>query len=217
MNPSPGSFLSQMNARVTLPPLDREAPRVCRTATFGMGCFHNPDARFGCLPGVVRTRVGFASGGPLRSVQVVQIDYDPERTSFGALLDVFQQSPQPTGAVRPVELSRAIFCHDVEQCGLARSAEVLAQVQPLEEFQRAPTEHQKHHLRRQGALVCQLENMFETEDAFLSSPTVSRVNGYVGGFGRSLSFQSELSSFGLTASAQGILRSIVSDRFRRAQ
>ncbi|GAA0725569.1 hypothetical protein GCM10009060_22270 [Halorubrum trapanicum] len=28
------------------------------TATFGLGCFWGPDARFGAIDGVVRTRVG---------------------------------------------------------------------------------------------------------------------------------------------------------------
>src|SRR6056297_2299392 len=38
------------------------APTATETATFGMGCFWGPDARFGAMPGVVRTRVGYAGG-----------------------------------------------------------------------------------------------------------------------------------------------------------
>lgn len=34
-----------------------------QTATFGMGCFWGPEARFGSLSGVIRTRVGYAGGG----------------------------------------------------------------------------------------------------------------------------------------------------------
>jgi len=30
------------------------------TATFGIGCFWGPDAQFGAIDGVVRTRVGYA-------------------------------------------------------------------------------------------------------------------------------------------------------------
>ena len=38
---------------------DRAAPdpSETETATFGLGCFWGPDARFGALEGVVRTRV----------------------------------------------------------------------------------------------------------------------------------------------------------------
>ena len=55
------------------------------TATFGMGCFWGPDARFGSLPGVIRTRVGYA-GGTTPSptyrqmgdhTETVEIDFDP--------------------------------------------------------------------------------------------------------------------------------------------
>ena len=31
-------------------------------ATFGMNCFWAPEAVFGCSPGVIRTRVGYAGG-----------------------------------------------------------------------------------------------------------------------------------------------------------
>jgi Peptide methionine sulfoxide reductase len=37
-------------------------PSETRTATFGMGCFWGPEARFGIRSGVVRTRVGYAVG-----------------------------------------------------------------------------------------------------------------------------------------------------------
>jgi len=43
---------------------DRSAPDSddTETATFGLGCFWGPDAQFGALAGVVRTRVGYAAG-----------------------------------------------------------------------------------------------------------------------------------------------------------
>jgi peptide-methionine (S)-S-oxide reductase len=42
---------------------DALPPSQTETATFGMGCFWGPEARFGAMDGVVRTRVGYA-GGP---------------------------------------------------------------------------------------------------------------------------------------------------------
>ena len=44
-----------------------EAHAYFETATFGMGCFWGPEARFGSLPGVLRTRVGYAGGHGLES------------------------------------------------------------------------------------------------------------------------------------------------------
>src|SRR5690606_15160305 len=53
-------------------------------ATFGMGCFWSPEARFGALPGVVRTKVGYAGGSAMNPTykemgdhtETVQIEFD---------------------------------------------------------------------------------------------------------------------------------------------
>ena len=55
------------------------------TATFGLGCFWGPDARFGAMEGVVRTRVGYAGGTTPEPTyhdlgdhtEAVQVEYDP--------------------------------------------------------------------------------------------------------------------------------------------
>lgn len=59
------------------------------TATFGLGCFWGPDARFGAMDGVIRTRAGYA-GGTKRDpsyhslgdhTEVVHVEFDPALTS----------------------------------------------------------------------------------------------------------------------------------------
>ena len=47
---------------VSIPPIDASVPAQTETATFALGCFWAPDARFGSLDGVIRTRVGYAGG-----------------------------------------------------------------------------------------------------------------------------------------------------------
>ncbi len=43
--------------------IDKKMEKVeTETATFALGCFWGPDTSFGVLPGVVRTRVGYAGG-----------------------------------------------------------------------------------------------------------------------------------------------------------
>ena len=67
------------------------APAETEAATFGMGCFWGRDARFGAIPGVVRTRVGYAGGTePEPSyyslgdhTEVVQVEYDPDALEIG--------------------------------------------------------------------------------------------------------------------------------------
>ena len=84
----------QMNAPA-IPALDAAAPARTETATFALGCFWCPDAQFGILPGVVRTRVGYAGGTTENPTyhdlgdhtECVQIDYDPRALSFDQVLD----------------------------------------------------------------------------------------------------------------------------------
>src|SRR4051812_14157562 len=90
-------------AKVTL-----EARRVMTTtATFAMGCFWSPDARFGSTPGVVRTRVGY-TGGELPDptyaklgdhTETIQLDYDPARISYEELLQIFWTGHNPVKRV----------------------------------------------------------------------------------------------------------------------
>ncbi|MFB6190699.1 MAG: peptide-methionine (S)-S-oxide reductase, partial [Candidatus Nanohaloarchaea archaeon] len=69
-------------------------------AAFGMGCFWGPDALFGSLEGVVRTRVGYAGGEKKdptykdlgNHTETVLVEYDPERIGYEDLLDVFWEN-----------------------------------------------------------------------------------------------------------------------------
>ena len=68
-----------------------------------MGCFWSPEALFGHLPGVVRTRTGFAGGTTAdpeyRNMgdhsEAVQLEFDPAVISYAELLDVFWSNHRP--------------------------------------------------------------------------------------------------------------------------
>ena len=87
-----------------LPPIDAAAPSNIETATFALGCFWSPDARFGVVPGVVRTRVGYAGGNTQNPsyhdlgghTESIQIDYDPTQTSYKTMLELFWANHTPT-------------------------------------------------------------------------------------------------------------------------
>ena len=73
------------------------------TATFGMGCFWSPEARFGSLPGVFRTRVGYA-GGTTPSptyrqmgdhTETLEIDFDPDVLRYEDVLRHFWRNHYP--------------------------------------------------------------------------------------------------------------------------
>jgi peptide-methionine (S)-S-oxide reductase len=76
-------------------------------ATFAMGCFWSPDARFGSAPGVLGTQVGYTGGQhpdpTYRSLGdhtgSVQVEYDPQRIGYEALLHIFWSGHNPAKPV----------------------------------------------------------------------------------------------------------------------
>ncbi len=120
--------------------VDRE--EHIRTATFAGGCFWCVQADFRKAPGVVEVVSGYTGGegenptyetyGETGHVEAVQVRYDPARTSYGQLLDVFWRHVDPTDpggqfADRGAHYRSVIFYHDDEQRREAeRSRDALA-------------------------------------------------------------------------------------------
>jgi len=83
-------------------------PAKVETATFGGGCFWCTEAVLERIPGVKSVVSGYAGGnvanptyqmvgaGLTGHAEVVQIDFDPEKVSYDALLKVFFKSHDPT-------------------------------------------------------------------------------------------------------------------------
>lgn len=81
-------------------------------ATFGMGCFWGAERKFWQAPGVVSTQVGYAGGstpnptyeevcsGRTGHTEVVRVVFDPNKTSYEALLKVFWENHDPTQGMR---------------------------------------------------------------------------------------------------------------------
>jgi peptide-methionine (S)-S-oxide reductase len=102
---------------------DALAPGRTATATFGMGCFWGPDARFGAVDGVVRTRVGYAGGtDPDPSyyslgdhTEVVQVEYDPDALAYEDLLEVFWANHDPFSSPYKRQYRGVALAHDDAQ------------------------------------------------------------------------------------------------------
>lgn len=144
---------------------------------FAMGCFWGPDSRFGAMPGVVQTRVGYAGGGQLdpnyRSVgdhaETVRVVFDPGATTFDTLLGEFRawHTPSRGGG----QYRAAIFPSDDAQRASVQGY-VLALPDPIfapqvllpgtdeARFWDAEAYHQKHRLRASPAVVAALESEF---------------------------------------------------------
>lgn len=93
-------------------PYDVQAPDGHRRVLLGMGCFWGAERLYWKQVGVWRTAVGYAGGhtlnptyrevcsGKTAHTEVVEIIYDPTRTSLETLLQVFWEHHDPTQGMR---------------------------------------------------------------------------------------------------------------------
>ena len=113
-------------------PLVGPFPTRLQQVQFGMGCFWGAERRFWQQPGVYTTAVGYAGGhtpnptyeevcsGQTGHTEVVLVVFDPEATSFAALLKVFWEVHDPTQGMRQgndigTQYRSAIYCYGEEQ------------------------------------------------------------------------------------------------------
>lgn len=144
------------------------------TATFAGGCFWCVEADFEKVDGVVEVLSGYTgghkdnptyeevSGGGTGHVEAVQVLYDPEKISYGELLDVFWRHVDPTDpdgqfVDRGSQYRTVIFYHDDEQRRLAEESKsaleesgrfdkpVVTEIVMFTKFFRAEEYHQDYY------------------------------------------------------------------------
>ncbi len=113
----------------------------------------------------------------------------------------------------------AIFPHDDEQKELAngsrsreasrRNGTVHTAILPATGFHLAEAYHQKHALRGRPELLEEYEAMYPSFGDFLASRAVTRVNGYVGGYGKCEALREERDGLGLSPTGRKRLEEIV--------
>ncbi len=140
-------------------------------ATFGAGCFWCVEAIYEQLPGVIDVVSGYA-GGPERNptykqvssgktghAEVIQITFDPEKTSYRELVDYFWKTHDPTDprGVWPdfgPHYRSIILAHDDEQLRVARASReaesakhdkaIVTEIKALDAFYPAENYHQNY-------------------------------------------------------------------------
>ena len=146
-------------------------------ATFAAGCFWSPEATFREVPGVLDARVGYTGGGTenptYREVcsgtpghaEAVEVDYDPAKVTYEALLDAFWAMHDPTTPDRQgydvgSQYRSAIYVHDAGQETAARAskerldadgglaAPVVTEIEPAGAFYIAEEAHQRFFEKR---------------------------------------------------------------------
>ena len=113
----------------------------------------------------------------------------------------------------------AIFPHNDEQKKLAigtrsreavrRNGRIDTEILPATGFYLAEAYHQKYALRGRSELMKEYEALYPTFRDFLASTAVTRVNGYVAGFGTCDTLREELDGLGLSPAGRKRLEDIV--------
>ena len=135
MSAHPGATNHFVNGHTIRPPF----PAGLSQAVFGMGCFWGAERLFWEQRGVYTTAVGYAGGsttdpdyrqvcsGRTGHAEVVLVVFDPEIIAYGALLELFWESHDPTQGMRQgndvgSQYRSAIFCSDAAQRTAAESS-----------------------------------------------------------------------------------------------
>jgi peptide-methionine (S)-S-oxide reductase len=155
----------------------------------------------------------------------VQIDFDPSSISYGELLDIFWKSHDPTRNSWSRQYRAAIFYHSEEQRILAMTTrdriasgtkgKVATAVEPYSGFHIAESYHQKHSLRLYPEIMKEFAALYPDTNGLINSTAVTRVNGYLGGYGSCDSLNGEISEFGLSLRGREQLTSVVCGRNTR--
>lgn len=158
----------------TAKPAPAAATTTYAKATFGGGCFWCVEEAFDATPGVISTVSGYiggqtknptyesVSGGRTGHAEVVQVEYDPGKTSYEKLLEVFWRNIDPTQrngqfCDQGSQYRSAIFYYDADQKRLAEASkvalmknkpfkgEIVTEITAAAEFYRAEEYHQDYY------------------------------------------------------------------------
>ena len=156
-------------------------PEGLQQAIFALGCFWGAERRFWQQPGVWSTAVGYAGGltpnptyeevcsGLTGHTEVVLVVFDPQQTSYQALLKVFWEAHNPTQGMRQgndigtqyrsaiytldaaqqaaAEASREAFQQALDQAGLGP---ITSEIAPAGPFYYAEAYHQQYLAKNPG-------------------------------------------------------------------
>jgi peptide-methionine (S)-S-oxide reductase len=174
------------------------SPDESETATFALGCFWGPDATFGAITGVVRTRVGYAGGTKADPTyhdlgdhsEAIQVEYDPAELYFADLVAVAFENHDPLSQPQKRQYQNVAFYEsDAERDAIEshlresdwpRDA-VETRIERLDEFYLGEAYHQKFNLSSTATLLSPFEEAGYDDADIRESPAAAKVNAHVAG------------------------------------
>lgn len=184
------------------------------TATFSLGCFWDPDARFGALDGVLITRIGYCGGTypstpTYKSIgdytESVQIDFDSSQISYNQLLSYFNQWHVPNTSKTRSQYLAAIFYHTEEQYQQIKEMNIEnVHIDKFERFFLAEDRHQKYNLKR----TIMETDLFDTKEQWIHKDPqmLTKLNGFLAGYGTIEQYQQWDKRRQLTREQQNYIR-----------
>ena len=169
--PSPEDALPGRDTPVYVPgrhlvlgtPIGPPFPDGTERAIFGMGCFWGAERMFWRAPGVFTTAVGYAAGftpnptyqevctGRTGHNEVVLAVFDPEQTSYEALLRVFWEGHDPTQGMQQGNDVGTQYRSGIYWTSEAQRDAALASRDMFQEHSRAPaSERSRRRSSRPG-------------------------------------------------------------------
>lgn len=164
-------------------PVKMEVEKGLEVATFGGGCFWCTEAIFLELDGVKKVESGYTGGktpnptyeevssGSTGHAEATQITFDPNKISFGELLEIFFATHDPTtlnrqGADVGTQYRSEVFYHNEEQKKITEDyiklldsqntfgKPVVTKVSPATKFYVAEDYHQNYYARNKEKSYC---------------------------------------------------------------
>lgn len=170
--------------------------------TLGMGCFWGPEALFGSMPGVLRTRVGFAGGTApdptyrdMRDhTETVQLEFDGGILSFEELVALFWERHNPVNIngykgrqyqsllFYENEIQRSAIEHVLHDRQSRWLQKPDTEIMPYDRFHLAEERHQKYYLKRFPHAVATLMSRYAAHEQLIDSTIAARLNGLAKGY-----------------------------------
>ena len=151
--------------------------------------------------------------------EAVQLDYDPSVVTYQELLKFFWGNHDPKSRSYSRQYMNAVFYHNSAQHNAAIASKsaweqqlgspVGTEVIPVKSFTMAEEYHQKYMLKSHREMKAEMTAIYPDHQDFVDSTAVTRLNGYIKGYGSREQLLKELDVLGVSSRGKDKLRKIV--------